>query len=113
MYWNIATAHGGFSTWGWAQNSLVSVDTDAKKYNFNSDYYLLKHLTHLADVGSRTLETTGTCDDALAFANPDSSIVLLVRNELQQSQLLEANVAGRVATIGLPADSIGTLVLRA
>ena len=113
MYWNISTGKEGMSTWGWAQNSLVSVDTGAKKLNFNSDYYLLKHLTHFVDVGARTLETTGTCDDALAFANPDGSTVLLVRNELQHSQLLEANVAGRVATIGLPADSIGTLVLRA
>jgi glucosylceramidase len=111
MYWNISTAQGGMSTWGWAQNSLVSVDTAARKYRFNNDYYLLKHLTHFVDVGARSLETTGTCDDAVAFVNPDGSVVLLVRNELSHPQLVEANRA-RAATVELPADSIGTLVLK-
>ena len=113
MYWNISTAQGGMSTWGWAQNSLVSVDTATGKYRFNNDYYLLKHLTHFVDVGARTLETTGTCDDVLAFSNPDGSVVLIVRNELPGSQLVEANVAGRAVTVELPADSFGTLVLKA
>ncbi|MBV8631051.1 MAG: beta-glycosidase [Silvibacterium sp.] len=113
MYWNISTAQGGMSTWGWAQNSLVSVDTGAKKFRFNHDYYLLKHLTHFVDPGARTLETTGTCDDALAFANPEGSVVVLVRNELSHSQLVEADVDGRAAMVELPADSIGTLVLKA
>ena len=113
MYWNISTAQGGTSTWGWAQNSLISVDTGAKKYRFNNDYYLLKHLTHFVDVGARVLETTGTWDNALAFANPDGSVVLLVRNEPAHSQIVEANVAGRGVTVEMPADSIGTLVLKA
>lgn len=55
MYWNISTAKGGLSTWGWAQNSLVSVDTAAKTFRYNHDYYLLKHLTHFVDVGARDL----------------------------------------------------------
>ena len=113
MYWNISTPQGGMSTWGWAQNSLVSVDMTARKFSFNHDYYLLKHLTHFVDAGARTLETTGTCDDALGFANPDGSVALLVRNELPHPQLVEANVAGRAAIVELPADSIGTLVVKA
>ena len=56
MYWNIATDLGGRSTWGWAQNSLVSVDTSAKTYRYNHDYYLLKHLTQFVDVGARSLD---------------------------------------------------------
>ena len=30
MYWNISTAGHGTSTWGWPQNSLVSVDADGE-----------------------------------------------------------------------------------
>jgi glucosylceramidase len=111
MYWNISTDHGGLSTWGWAQNSLVSVDTDAKTFRYNHDYYLLKHLTHFVEVGARSLEATGTCDDTLAFVNPDGSLALLVRNELPHAQMVQVQVRDRGVAIELPPDSVGTLVM--
>jgi len=109
MYWNISCKTGGKSTWGWAQNSLVTVDTAAKTYRWNHDYYLLKHLTHCVDVGARCLETAGTCDDALAFVNPDGSVVAILRNELPHPQRVEVQVAGRGVAVELPPDSVGTL----
>lgn len=113
MYWNISLAKDSFSTWGWKQNSLVSVDVAAKTFRYNHDYYLLKHLTHFVDVGSRRLDTSGTCDDALTFKNPDGSIAILVRNESQHPQRIQAQIQDRSVMIELPADSIGTLVSRA
>jgi glucosylceramidase len=112
MYWNISSETGGLSTWGWAQNSLVSVDRGAKTYRFNHDYYLFKHLTHFVDAGARRVEATGTCDDALAFLNPDGSVALLVRNELPHSQMVQAQVRDRAVAIELPADSVGTLAMK-
>jgi len=109
MYWNISTANGGKSTWGWAQNSLVSVDSKTKSYRFTHDYYLLKHLTHFVDVGARILLTSGTCDDAIAFVNPDGSLALLIRNELPHSQRVEVQLRNRAAMVELPPDSIGTV----
>jgi glucosylceramidase len=109
MYWNIATANGGMSTWGWAQNSLVSVDSAAKSFGYTHDYHLLKHLTHFVDLGARNLVTSGTCDDAIAFVNPDGSIILLIRNELAHPQRVEIHVKTHAAMVELPADSIGTL----
>lgn len=111
MYWNISTANGGTSTWGWPQNSLVSVDSATKSYRYNHDYYLLKHLTHFVDVGAQNLITTGTCDDVLAFGNPDGSLALLIRNELAHPQRVEVQVKGRAAMVELPADSIGTMTI--
>ncbi len=72
------------STWGWAQNSLVSVDDAAKSFRYNHDYYLMKHLSHFVEVGAKRVETTGTCDDALGFVNPDGTVVLLLRNASPQ-----------------------------
>jgi glucosylceramidase len=111
MYWNISTANGGMSTWGWAQNSLVSVDSAAKSFHYTHDYYLLKHLTHFVELGARNLETSGTCDDAIAFVNPDNSLVLLIRNELSHPQRVEVHVRNQAAMVELPADSIGTLTV--
>jgi glucosylceramidase len=111
MYWNISTADGGMSTWGWAQNSLVGVDSAAKSFHYTHDYYLLKHLTHFVDLGARALTTTGTCDDVLAFLNPDKSVVLLIRNELPHPQRVEVRVRSQSAMVELPADSIATVTM--
>jgi glucosylceramidase len=112
MYWNISTAQGGLSTWGWAQNSLVSVDAAAKTFKYNYDYYLLKHLTHFVDVGAKMVEATGTCDDALTFVNPDGTVVVLARNELPHAQMVQVQVRDRAVAIELPADSVGTLAMK-
>ncbi len=112
MYWNIALDLGGRSTWGWAQNALVSVDTAAKTYRFNHDYYLLKHLTHFVDVGARTTEMTGTSDDALAFVNPDGTVVVLLRNELAHPQWVQVQMHHRSLAIELPPDSVSTLSVK-
>lgn len=111
MYWNISAANGGMSTWGWAQNSLVSVDSAARSYRYTHDYYLLKHLTHFVDIGARNLVTSGTCDDALAFVNPDNSLVLLIRNEFGHPQRVEVQVKKRAVMLELPPDSIGTATI--
>jgi glucosylceramidase len=111
MYWNISVADAGTSTWGWAQNALVTVDSAAKTYRYNHDYYLLKHLTHFVDLGARNLKTSGTCDDALAFVNPDGSLVFLIRNELSHPQRVEIHVRSSGAMVELPPDSISTIAL--
>ena len=111
MYWNISTATGGTSTWGWPQNALVCVDTAAKTFHYNHDYYLLKHLTHFVDVGATRVEITGTCDDALAFLNPNGTLILLVRNELPHPQMVQVGVKDRAFIIELPPDSVGTIAV--
>jgi glucosylceramidase len=112
MYWNIALAQGAPSTWGWKQNSLISVDTAAGTFRYTHDYYLFKHLTHFVDVGAHRIETSGTCDDALAFCNPDGTLVLLLRNELDHSQRISVHIQQRNVALELPPDSIATLSLK-
>jgi glucosylceramidase len=97
------------STWAWAQNSLVTVDTEAKTYRFNPDYYVLKHLSHFVNVGATRINATGTCDDALAFQNPDGRIAVILRNELPHPQLVQIDSPGRTVVVELPPDSLGTL----
>ena len=112
MYWNISTDLSGKSSWGWAQNSLVSVDTVAKTYHFNHDYYLLKHLMHFVDIDAKSIEITGTCDDALAFRNPNGTVVMLLRNELAKTQIVQVQTLGRSIAIEMPPDSVGTLSIQ-
>jgi glucosylceramidase len=112
MYWNIALEQGVPSTWGWKQNSLVTVDTEAKTFRYTHDFYLLKHLTHFVEVGAHRLETSGTCDDALAFRNPDGTVILLLRNELAHAQRVTVRLQQRTVALELPPDSIATVSLK-
>jgi len=111
MYWNISLSQAPKSTWGWGQNSLVTVDTNSKTYKWNPDYYVMKHLSHFVDVGAVRIDASGSCDDALAFRNPDGKIVALLRNEAAHAQQVQVQMPGRAVLVELPPDSIGTLSL--
>jgi glucosylceramidase len=115
MYWNIALQKGGVSRWGWAQNSLVTVDTAAKMFVYNHEYYLMKHLSHFVRPGARLLETASWTgyENQLAFANPDGSTVVVMQNDLSEEMRVRLKIGGRVIAPTLPADSFNTFVVRA
>jgi glucosylceramidase len=113
MYWNISLLDGTKSTWGWAQNSLVAVDPAKKTFRYTHDYYLLKHLSHFVDVGAKRLETTGTCDDCIAFLNPNGTTIVLLRNELPNPSMVQVQLSARTMVVELPPDSLGTLSIKA
>jgi glucosylceramidase len=112
LYWNISVDQGGLSTWGWAQNALVSVDDATKSFRYNHDYYLMKHLSHFVEVGARRVETSGTCDDALGFLNPDGALIVLLRNPAQQEKFVEVRAGAKTAIAKLLPDSISTLRMK-
>jgi glucosylceramidase len=109
MYWNLALEQGRPSTWGWLQNSLVSVDASTRSFRYTHDYYLMKHLSRFVQVGARRVETSGTCDDALAFINPDGSIVAVLGNETSALQSVRLSARGRTLGVKLAPQSISTV----
>ncbi|HET9930903.1 MAG TPA: glycoside hydrolase family 30 beta sandwich domain-containing protein, partial [Polyangiaceae bacterium] len=62
----------------WAQNALLTVDTSSKKLNITAAYYVFRHISQYVDVGAKVVGTSG--GDALAFKNPDGTIVLVMYN---------------------------------
>lgn len=114
-YWNISLKQGGVGRWGWAQNSLVTVDTEAKTFRYNFEYYLLKHLSHFVQPGAKRLEIQGWTgyDNLLAFANPDRSVVIMMQNELCQELPVRVRAGDQVIAAALEADSFNTFVVRA
>ena len=113
MYWNISLKTGGESHWGWPQNSLVTVDAEAKSYRFNHEYYLMKHVSHFVQRGARHLETQGTFDDVLAYLNPDQSVVVVLRNESGYEKAIDISIGSRKVAGSMAADSFNTLLLHA
>jgi glucosylceramidase len=114
MYWNIALKKGGVSRWGWAQNSLVTVDADAGTHSFNHEYYLLKHVSHFVRPGARLVPTASWTgyENQLAFRNTDGSIVVVIQNDMSDPMPVRMLVEGRLLAPVLPADSFNTIVVR-
>jgi glucosylceramidase len=112
MYWNIALEQGGISHWGWRQNSLVSVDTVTKKFSYNYEYYLLKHLSHYVKPGAKLLTVSGEQKNLLAFKNPDKSIVIVIQNDSDADKTVTLKVGSKTIAPLLKADSFNTFVVR-
>jgi glucosylceramidase len=111
MYWNTSLKQGGISTWGWKQNSLVSVDTLHKTFTYNYEYFLLKHLSHFVKPGARRLQTIGEFQDLLAFENKDQTVILIVRNDTNEDRVIRIKVGSKMISPILKADSFSTLVI--
>ena len=112
MYWNLSLKTGGESHWGWPQNSLVTVDVEAKSFKWNHEYYLLKHVSHFVQPGARRVDSDGTFDDLLAFVNPDKSVAVILRNESAHDRPIDITVTGKTIQGMMPPDSFNTLLLK-
>jgi glucosylceramidase len=111
VYWNMALEKGGMSTWGWPQNSMVTVNEDGS-YTFNPEFYIMKHFSRYIQPGAVRLclkgHWTGT---STAFKNKDSSTVLVTQNPFREDKIIKFNHEGKEYTFKLPAVSVNTMVL--
>jgi glucosylceramidase len=112
MYWNTSLKQGGISTWGWKQNSLVSVDTVNKTYKFNYEYYLMKHFSHFVMPHARLLQTSGVFNNLLAFKNPDGSVVVVIQNEISADKKVNIKIGNKTISPLLKGDSFNTILIR-
>ena len=112
MYWNTSLQQGGISTWGWRQNSLVSVDTINKTYHYNYEYYMMKHLSHFVKPGAKRLTTSGTFDNLLAFINPDKSIVIVAQNDSHEEKKISITIGNKTITPILRANTFNTMLVK-
>ena len=112
MYWNTSLKQGGISTWGWKQNSLVSVDTVQKTYTWNYEYYLLKHVSHFVNPGAKLLRLGGSFSNALAFINPDNSLVVVVNNDTDAVKKLTIKCASVTIEPQLQPGTFNTFLVK-
>lgn len=112
MYWNTSLKQGSISTWGWKQNSLVSVDTTNNTFHYNYEYYVMKHLSHFVAPGAKRLETKGAFNNLLAFINPNKSIAVIVYNEDKQEKTLSLAIGNQQVTPVLKPKSLNTFLIK-
>jgi glucosylceramidase len=93
----------------WPQNALLTVDTTTKTLNVTPTYYVFRHLSRFVVPAARVVATSG--GDAVAFKNPDGSLVAVMRNS-GSARTMTVAVAGKKLQFAAPADGWATVVAR-
>ncbi len=116
----IETGVNGYSAWNmvldrvglnldqirpWPQNALISFNQDGTK-NVTPYYYVFRHLSQYVEPGAKRITVTG--GDALAFKNPDGSIVTVLYNS-GAAAATTLSVGGTLVTVNLPANGWATV----
>ncbi|MBN1517224.1 glycosyl hydrolase [Candidatus Sumerlaeota bacterium] len=112
IYWNMALQPEGESTWGWKQNSLITVDPETGDVTCNPEYYVMKHFSRYIRPGAQRLNLLGRWSGYAVGFRDDRSIVLAVRNPFAEAKELQIELPGAARySCRLQPLSINTLVL--
>jgi glucosylceramidase len=88
----------------WAQNALLAVN--GSQLIITPTYYVFRHLSQFVEPGAVRVGTQG--GDALAFRNPDGSIVTVIYNSGGETQMAVA-VGGQTLQFTAPAQGWATV----
>jgi glucosylceramidase len=108
--WNMILDNGGRSTWNWAQNAMISIDTVQKRIRYNPQYYAVKHFSYFVALGAKKIKTSGTYSNQVAFLNPDGSVIVVIGNTTTSPVSLGIKIDGSMTTATIPARSFSTVV---
>jgi glucosylceramidase len=109
--WNMVLDTYGKSLGSWPQNALIVVDRTAKKVILTPAYYTFRHFSQYIDSGATRLGTTGDTN-ALAFVNPDGSIITQIYNKNDAAKTMTVSVTGSLYQVEIPAHAWATFCLR-
>lgn len=111
VYWNMVLEPGGRSTWGWEQNAMITIDPENGNATYNPEFHVMRHLSAWTQRGARRMELQGNgCVNALAFANPDGSHVLVMQNAARTERPVDVTLAdGSTKTFHLAPESFHTI----
>jgi glucosylceramidase len=110
--WNMVLDNVGISldsTRTWPQNALITVDRTNKRMIPTPAYYVFRHFSQYIAPGAKRVGTTGTSLDALAFKNPDGSLVTIMYNSGTAAKTAILSVGGTKLQFSVPANGWATV----
>lgn len=109
MIWNMVldTVGKGIDKRDWKQNALLTVDTGSGKLIPTPTYYVVRHLSQYIEPGAQRVSVQG--GDALAFKNPDGSVVTVLHNAGGQAADTTLAVGGATLQFTIPASGWATV----
>lgn len=113
QYWNMILSTDVRSTWGWPQNSLVTVDMKNNSFALNPEYYVMRHLSNFVQAGAQFIPAfsfTGY-ENQLSFLNPDGSIAIVIHNEMAEELTVKAKIGNKLLELTLTPDSYNSILI--
>jgi len=110
--WNMILDTEGFnlnSQLKWPQNSLLAVNRAQKTLKVTAYYYVMRHIGQYVDSGAVRIQASGS--NALAFQNPDGSIVTIVHNPGSSDAETAVSVSGKSYKVKIPKKGWATLAI--
>jgi len=107
--WNMVLDKSGLgndTTRDWKQNALLVADGGQVKTT--PTYYVFRHFSQYVVPGAKVLSTTG--GDAVAFKNPDGSVVAVVYNSGGAKQNFVVKVGSKSLQFNMPGSGWATVV---
>lgn len=109
-YWNMVLEPTGLSTWGWHQNSLITVSSDGKIIK-NPEYYVLKHFSKYIRPGYQRVKLSGIwSDNAIAFEG-DNKLIIIVQNPFDNEEAINLKLKAKEYSFKLKNKSFNTIIL--
>jgi glucosylceramidase len=90
----------------WPQNALLTIDTAAKTLTVTPAYYVFRHVSQFVDPGAKVVGTAG--GEALAFKNPDGTIVTVLYNSGAAKKSI-VSIGGKLLQFDMPANGWATV----
>jgi glucosylceramidase len=106
--WNMVLDTVGKSLDGWPQNALLTVDRSARMLIVTPAYYAFRHFSQYIAPGATRIGISGSTD-AVAFLNPDGSIVTEVYNKDAAAKTTTVSVGGSLYQFDVPSHGWATL----
>src|SRR5262249_62048663 len=94
----------------WPQNALLTVNRSAKTLTATPAYYVFRHVSQYVQPGAKRVATSGSSVDALAFKNPDGSIVAAMYNSGSAAKTTTWSIGGARLQFSVPANGFATVV---
>jgi glucosylceramidase len=92
----------------WPQNALLTVDTTLGTLNLTPTYWVFRHFSQFVATGAKVVGTSG--GDAVAFKNPDGSIVAVLFNS-GAAKTMTVAAAGLKLQFAMPGNGWATVVV--
>ncbi|RKD90907.1 glycoside hydrolase family 30 protein [Mangrovibacterium diazotrophicum] len=114
-FWNAILADDGVSGWGWKQNALIRVDSEAKTATYTPEYFAVKHYTHFLSSGSRIMAFKKGKEDkmpVMVVKNPQGQYVVFAGNFNEESKSMTVKLGARFLEVSLKAHSLNTFEVK-
>jgi glucosylceramidase len=106
--WNMVLDTQGKSLGNWPQNALLVVDRSAKTLTPTAAYYVFRHFSQYITPGATRIGTSGS-NDAVAFKNPDGSVITEVYNKGDAAKAMTVGIGTALYQFEVPAHGWATL----